>query len=196
MHHLLTTLFSFSTDGELILSRSSAYIAPRPDNLPSAVAWPSKREIAHHVALLSTPTKTSSAFPTFLSPSLSALQPSPFPTSQYTSINPVLDFSPAHPAHTQLLCAILHPTEPSCKRNFLRFWASEWKASARFVSIFLAAVNVLKWRSWKRDPEGSLFTFAMSVIQGATVISGSIGSAWALTCALQHYFVSASISIL
>lgn len=182
------------SDGNLILARSSAYIAPRPSDLPAWIEWPSKREVADHVAILSTPTAKSSAFPNFISPSLSALHPSPYPTTSYPRINPVLDFSPAHPAHSRLLCALLHPTEPSCKRNFLRFWATEWKASARFISVFLAAVNVLKWKSWKKDPEGSLFRFAMGVIQGATVISGSIGSAWALTCAFQHYFVSRTLS--
>lgn len=180
--------FMIILDGNIILARSSAYIPSRPEDLPLAIPWPSRREVADHVALLSTPTKQSSAFPSFTSPSLSALQPSPFPTTSFPAINPVLDFSPAHPAHSQLLCALLHPTEPSCKRNFLKFWATEWKASARFISIFLAAFNLLKWKAWKRDPENSLFQFAMGVIQGATVISGSIGTAWALTCAFQHYF--------
>ena len=185
---------STASDGNLILARSSAYITPRPSDLPAWIEWPSKREVADHVAILSTPTAKSSAFPNFISPSLSALHPSPYPTTSYPRINPVLDFSPAHPAHSRLLCALLHPTEPSCKRNFLRFWATEWKASARFISVFLAAVNVLKWKSWKKDPEGSLFRLAMGVVQGATVISGSIGSAWALTCAFQHYFVSRTLS--
>lgn len=176
--------------GDVIIGRSSAYIPPRPHDLPQEIPWPTGRQVVDHIALFSTPTSQSSAFPTFVSPSLSALHPSPYPTTSHAIINPILDYSPAHPAHTKLLCALLHPTEPSCKRNFLRFWAKEWTASARFISMFLAVVNVLKWRLWKKDPEGSLFKFVMAVAQGATVISGSIGTAWALTCAFQHYLVS------
>lgn len=164
--------------GEIILARSSSYVPSRPDNLPSSIPWPSRRQIADHVALLSTPSRTASAFPSFTSPSLSALHPSPYPTTSYKEINPVLDFSPAHPAHTELLCALLHPTEPSCRKNLLDFWKREWFASARFIGTFLAAFNVLRWKAWLKDPEKQLFGFSLSVAQGATVISGSIGAAW------------------
>lgn len=173
--------------GDIILARSSAYIPSRPENFPSSIPWPSKRQIADHVALLSTPTRTASAFPSFTSPSLSALHPSPYPTTSYKEINPVLDFSPAHPAHTELLCALLHPTEPSCRKNLLDFWKREWIASARFVGAFLAAFNVLRWKAWLKDPEKQLFGFSLSVAQGATVISGSIGTAWGRCCILSYW---------
>lgn len=76
------------------------------------------------------------------------------------------------------MCALLHPTEPSCRTNYLNFWAQEWKQTAKFVAVFTALFNVLRWRAWKKDPEGSLFRFALNVAQGATVISGNIATAW------------------
>lgn len=173
--------------GDFILSRSSAYVPGRPEDLPTSISWPSRREIADHVALLSTPSKSAKPFPEFTSPALSAIHPSPQATTPYAKINPVLDWSPAHPAHSRLLCAMLHPTEPSCRANYLNYWSTEWKRSAKFVALFTAFFNLFKLRSWKRDPEGSLFRFVMSVAQGATVISGSIASAWAFTCLFQHY---------
>lgn len=165
--------------GDFILRRSSAYVQPRPNGLPESISWPSHRQIADHVALMSTPTPTSAPFPAFSSASLSSLRSSGVPSSSpYSVINPILDWSPAHPSHSRLMCAMLHPNEPSCKVNYLNFWSSEWKQSAKFVALITAVFNVFKWRSWKRDPEGSLFRFAMSVAQGATVISGNIAAAW------------------
>lgn len=174
--------------GDFILARSSAYVPARPKDLPASMAWPTRREIADHVALLSTPKKDQTPFPGFTSPSLAALNPSARPTTPFSKINPVLDWSPAHPAHSRLLCAMLHPTEPSCRSNYLHYWATEWKQSAKFVAAITAVFNLFKLRSWKRDPEGSLFRFVMSVCQGATVISGSIATAWAFTCLFQQYF--------
>lgn len=173
--------------GDFILARSSAYVPTRPKDLPVSMAWPTRREIADHVALLSTPKKDQTPFPGYTSPSLAALHPSTQPTTPFPKINPVLDWSPAHPAHSRLLCAMLHPTEPSCRANYLHYWATEWKQSAKFVAAITAIFNLFKLRSWKRDPEGSLFRFVMSVCQGATVISGSIATAWAFTCLFQQH---------
>jgi len=142
------------------------------------VPWPSKREIADTVAHLSSPTKTQAAYPSFLSPLLASLTPSPHPTSDFPIINPILDYAPAHPAHANLLCAVLHPTEPSCWKNFFTFWKKEWVGSARFVAIFAALAQLLSIKKVLKDPETALFKYGMAVLQGATVISGSIGTAW------------------
>ncbi|KAE8225469.1 hypothetical protein CF319_g1795 [Tilletia indica] len=173
--------------GKFILSRSSGYAPPRPQHLPSSIAWPSQRVIVDHIGQLSTPTRTSSAFPAFSSPLLSALKPSPYPTTDFSQINPVLDYGPAHPAHTSLVCAIMHPAEPSCKRNATEFWKREWWGAARFVAGFAALGNVLAWSKVAKDPETALFRFLLSTIQGATVITGSISTAWSLICFFQHY---------
>ncbi len=118
---------------------------------------------------------------------LASLTPSPHPTSEYPLINPILDYAPAHPAHSNLLCAVLHPTEPSCRTNFLSFWKREWVGSARFVAIFALLTQLLRYKKLLRDPETALFQFGMTIAQGATVISGSIGTAWAMTCFWQQY---------
>ncbi|KAI3484696.1 hypothetical protein L1887_52122 [Cichorium endivia] len=173
--------------GRVILARSTSYIPPRPAGLPTSIPWPAPRDVADTIALLSTPTPTTAAYPAFKAPVLSALTPSKYPTTKFPLINPVLDYAPAHPAHSRLLCALLHPTEPSCSRNFLGFFAREWQASAKFVAVFTAAAQLLSYRKVLKDPETALFRFALAVVQGATVISGSIGTAWGLTCFFQHY---------
>ncbi|CCF53788.1 uncharacterized protein UHO2_00878 [Ustilago hordei] len=173
--------------GRVILARSTSYIPPRPDGLPSSIPWPAPRDIADAIATLSTPTATSAAYPAFKAPVLSALSPSKYPTTKYPLINPVLDYGPAHPAHSRLLCALLHPTEPSCSKNFLGFFAREWQASAKFVAIFTALTQLISYKKVSKDPETALFKFALAVVQGATVISGSIGTAWGLTCFFQRY---------
>ena len=173
--------------GRVILARSTSYIPPRPAGLPASIPWPAPRDVADTIATLSTPTATSAAYPTFKAPVLSALTPSKYPTTRYALINPVLDYAPAHPAHSRLLCALLHPTEPSCSKNFLGFFAREWQASAKFVAVFSALTQLLSYKKVLKDPETALFKFALAVIQGATVISGSIGTAWGLTCFFQQY---------
>lgn len=173
--------------GRVILARSTSYIPPRPAGLPTSIPWPAPRDIADTIASLSTPSSTAAAYPAFKAPVLSALTPSKYPTTRYALINPVLDYAPVHPAHSRLLCAVLHPTEPSCSRNFASFFAREWQASAKFVAIFTALTQLLSYRKVIKDPETALFKFALAVVQGATVISGSIGTAWGLTCFFQHY---------
>ncbi len=175
-----------SSYGRVILARSTSYIPPRPTGLPSSIPWPAPRDIADTIAMLSTPSKSAAAYPGFKAPVLSALTPSKYPTTKYPLINPILDYAPAHPAHSRLLCAILHPTEPSCSKNFLGFFAREWKASAKFVALFTAVTQLLSYKKVLKDPETALFKFALAVVQGATVISGSIGTAWGLTCFFQH----------
>ncbi|EPQ32155.1 uncharacterized protein PFL1_00352 [Pseudozyma flocculosa PF-1] len=176
-----------SAYGKVILARSTAYIPPRPSGLPASIPWPAPREVADTIALLSTPSSTSPAYPAFSAPLLSALTPLDHATTSYSLINPILDYSPAHPAHTSLLCAVLHPTEPSCWKNFFSFWVREWGASARFVAAFAAIGQAFAWKKMLKDPETALFKYAKAVVQGATVISGSIGTAWALTCFFQKY---------
>ncbi|EST09712.1 Transmembrane protein [Kalmanozyma brasiliensis GHG001] len=173
--------------GRVILARSTSYIPPRPAGLPTSIPWPAPRDIADTIATLSTPTSTSAAYPGFKAPVLSGLTPAKYPTTRHALINPILDYAPAHPAHTRLLCAILHPTEPSCSRNFLSFFAREWQASAKFVAAFTALTQLLSYKKVLKDPETALFRFALAVVQGATVISGSIGTAWGLTCFFQQY---------
>lgn len=173
--------------GKLILARSSTYIAPRPTQLPSNVEWPSRQTISDHVALLATPTPTNKPFPSFTSPLLSAMKPSKHPTTPYHAINPILDYSPAHPAHTQLMCAMLHPTEPSCRQTLINHFKAEWLASARFAGAFALLSSVLfRSRSWVQDPETQIFKVAAATVQGASVISGSVGTSWAMICFLQQ----------
>ena len=189
----LLTAFLFEPDafpssyGKVIMARSTAYIPQRPPGLPASIEWPEPREIANVIADLSERTKTKTPYPSFSAPLLSALTPSEHPTTTLHKLNPILDYSPAHPAHTNMLCAVLHPKEPSCSRNFARFWIKEWVASARFVAIFAAIAQAFSWKKVMRDPETALFRYVTAIVQGATVISGSIGSAWGLTCFSQHY---------
>lgn len=58
----------------------------------------------------------------------------------------------------------------------------EWIASARFVAFFAGVTTALSWRKVIKDPETAIFKYLLAVIQGACVISGSIGSAWYLSC--------------
>ncbi|PWN53209.1 hypothetical protein IE53DRAFT_201485 [Violaceomyces palustris] len=173
--------------GNLIMARSTAYVPQRPEMLPPSISWPSPREIVDTIADLSTPTRTAAPFPGFVSPLLSSLTPSNHPSTEFGAINPIIDYSPAHPAHERLLCAVLHPGEPSCSRNFVGFFLKEWAASARFVALFTGIISAFSYKKFLKDPESAFLKYILTVIQGATVISGSIGTAWGLICFFQKY---------
>lgn len=83
---------------------------------------------------------------------------------------------------------MIHPTEPSCKATLLKHFKTEWLASARFSGVFaLLASVVFRGKRWWKDPETEIFKVVVATLQGATLISGSIGTAWAMTCLLQQY---------
>lgn len=86
------------------------------------------------------------------------------------------------------MCAMLHPTEPSCKQTFINHFKNEWLASARFAGAFaLVSSLVFRRKSWIRDPETQIFKVAAATVQGASIISGSIGTSWALICFFQKF---------
>lgn len=172
--------------GNLLLSRSSAYIQPRPEHLPASIPWPSQQEIIDTIAQLSTPKQKVAAYPAFKSPLLSALS-AHNPSSAYEVINPILDYAPAHPDHTSLLCAVLHPNNPSCRSVFFEFWRKQWPANLKLVSLVLGAVALARFKTTSSDPETAVFQFGMGSVQAATFLTGFVGSMWATHCFLQEW---------
>lgn len=165
--------------GRIVLGQSSTYMPSKPASLPKGVQWPSRQTVVDHIAKIATPTATSSAYPTYTSPLLSSLKPSRYPTTPYEAVNPIFDYSPAHPAHTQLLCALLHPTEPSCRKTLINHFKSEWVKAARFSGVFAGLASLLfRGKKWVSDPETEIFKVAVATLQGATVLSGSVGTSW------------------
>lgn len=172
--------------GNLLLSRSSAYIQPRPQNLPHSIPWPSQQRIIDTIAFLSTPKKKVGAYPAYRSPLLagpSALKPS----SEIEVINPLLDYAPAHPGHTSLLCAVLHPNDPSCASVWLQFWRKEWPSNLKLVGLALGLWTLARFKTLVQNPEDALFRFGMGSVQSATFMTGFVGSLWATHCFLQEW---------
>ncbi len=101
--------------------------------------WPTGREIVDRIAILS-----SLYFPEFYSPKLHGRDVPPLPDN-LKPIQPILEI--AHPAHSKMMCAMLHHEEPSCLVTYTKFIAKEGVNSLKFVGLIYAASLIFRGRS-------------------------------------------------
>ncbi|CAG8675361.1 7464_t:CDS:2 [Dentiscutata erythropus] len=165
-----------------ITSRSTTYVQQRPSDLPESFPWPSGREIVDQIAII-----TSLNYPEFRSPKLHGINDSAFPDKLKT-IRPILEI--AHPAHTKLLCAVLHPEDTSCLANYSKFIAKEGITALKFMT--LVHIVPLLFRSRDLVKRFNLMTTQIlsrvvpSIFKSATFITMAIATAWALLCGFQN----------
>ncbi|KAL2800318.1 hypothetical protein BJX66DRAFT_291754 [Aspergillus keveii] len=160
--------------GNVILKYSPCYIHERPDTLPAQFPWPEKDEIVDSVATIA-----NLRWPTFVSPILHPQTPNVLP-SGLKSISPIT--GPAHPSISDLSCALLHPSSPSCGTAFTHQLLLSVSALARFLTLVTLARSALNPKAWLTQPISTVNGLSKSVITQTAVLSAAISSAWGSVC--------------
>jgi hypothetical protein len=155
------------------------YVQRRPTDLPSHLPWPNNDTIVDCIAAMSR-----QKFPPYVSPILFPNAQNTLPPS-LTAISPIT--SSAHPLTRSLMCATLHPNEPSCLKTYLEYYVKSIPMFARFFTVIFTLFALPRYKKFLVDPSKELNRLA-KVILGSTIsISGSIGTAWGMTCFFQNF---------
>ncbi|CAG8590009.1 14959_t:CDS:2 [Funneliformis mosseae] len=176
-------IFPSSYD-KFITSRSKIYINPRPSDFPDTMPWPTGREIVDRIAILS-----SLYFPEFYSPKLHGRDVPPLPDN-LKPIQPIWEI--AHPAHSKMMCAMLHHDEPSCLVTYTKFIAKEGVNSLKFmgmiytISLLFRGKSLIERLVMKKIITQVLNNAVPEIFKGATFITMAIATAWALICGFQN----------
>ncbi|KAF2232462.1 hypothetical protein EV356DRAFT_568726 [Viridothelium virens] len=162
--------------GRWIMKYSPEYIQQRPPNYPPNKPWPGTYDIVDSLAEISRLN-----WPSFTSPILyphARLPPS------LPSISPIT--SPAHPSHTRLSCALLHPTDPSCPRTYLSFFLRSFPSTARLFTLLLTPLALLtRWRAFLHSPLSASNALAARILRLSAFFTGAVGTAWGCICLFQ-----------
>ncbi|CAG8695527.1 19049_t:CDS:2 [Gigaspora margarita] len=166
---------------KFITSRSTTYVQQRPSDLPESSPWPSGREIVDQIAIIA-----SLNYPHFHSPKLHGINDPALPDT-LKPIQPILEI--AHPAHTKMLCAVLHPEDLSCLSTYSKFIAKEGITALKFMTFVHLISLFYKSRDLvKRFNVASIQILSRAIppiFKGATFITMAIATAWALLCGFQ-----------
>jgi len=103
-----------------------------------------------------------------------------------TALAPII--SPAHPSHTALSCATLHPSDPSCTRTLLHYILTAFPALAKFFTAIYALFSIPKYRKFLENPSHELNTLAKKILKTTVFMTGAIGTSWSSVCFLQYLF--------
>lgn len=122
-------------------------------------------------------------WPPFVSPILFPLASNTLPQS-LSAIAPIT--SPAHPSHTALSCATLHPATPSCTTTFLHYILTAFPALAKFFTAYYALFSIPKYQKFIASPAGELNALGKRVLKTATFLTGAIGTSWGSICLFQY----------
>jgi hypothetical protein len=172
---------------------SPTYMQARPADYPAKLPWPSMDEITDGLAAMSKLkfpcAPTLSPFEdkltlrrAFVSPILYPSQPPPLPES-LRQLAPIL--SRAHPAHSNMVCATLHPSDPSCLRAQGRFYAHALPRLARLFAALLGAMSLLRYKAFAKAPIAALDGLGKNVLRLSAFVGGAIGTSWGAVCAFQ-----------
>ncbi|CAJ0905797.1 16369_t:CDS:2 [Entrophospora sp. SA101] len=172
------------SSAQLIYSyfRSSTYVQPIPEYFPKSISWPTGREIVDRIEILA-----SLYYPKFYSSKLHGRDAPPLPDA-LKSVKVIFEI--AHPAHTKMMCAMLHPEDPSCLRTFTKFIVKEGLTALKFMGVMHAVGLLFKSKSFLKRPNDIIKHILNSTIpatfKGATFITMAISTAWALICGFQQ----------
>ena len=118
----------------------------------------------------------------FVSPILHPGDPHTLPSS-VSSISPIT--GPAHPAISNLSCALLHPNLPNCGTAFLHHILLSVPLLARFLTTITLALSIPKLKAILSQPMTSLNSISKRIIKMTAILSVAIGSAWGSVCLLN-----------
>lgn len=121
----------------------------------------------------------------FISPILFPLNQNTLPTS-LSALAPIT--SSAHPSHTALSCATLHPTTPSCTTTFLQYILTAFPTLAKFFAAYYTLFALPKYRKFIASPAHELNALVKRVLRTATFLTGAIGTSWVSICFFQYLF--------
>ncbi|KAL9076115.1 MAG: hypothetical protein Q9161_001162 [Pseudevernia consocians] len=124
-------------------------------------------------------------------PSRPFISPILFPSTQtlppsLTQLAPIT--SPAHPSHTFLSCATLHPSTPSCLTTFIRYILTAFPTLAKFFTAYYTLFALPKWRKFVKEPSYELNALAKRVLRTSAFLTGAIGTSWGSICLFQNLF--------
>lgn len=164
--------------GDFIAKYSPEYVQPRPNDFPPALHWPTITEIVDALPKIAT-----LRYPAFSSPIL-------FPNTEtiprtLSAMSPII--SPAHPAIKSLQCALLHPDQPSCLKQYIHYWASELPRIAKFLAAIYAVAWIPRYKKFLANPIEATAKISSATAVTSLFITGSIGTAWAACCFLQSF---------
>lgn len=165
--------------GDFILRRSPEYIHTRPSNYPSTKPYPATYDVVDGLASLS-----KLKWPAFTSPILfpkSLSKPAPSPALQ--ALRPLT--SPAHPLTKHTSCAILHPSDPSCARTYLKFWLRSFPTTLRLITMIYSAFALLGIKKLLNHPSEVIKRLSERILRMTIFITGAIGTAWGSICLFQ-----------
>ncbi|RGB33939.1 hypothetical protein C1646_169259 [Rhizophagus diaphanus] len=163
---------------KFITSRSTTYVNPKPSDFSDAMPWPVGREIVDRIGILA-----SLYYPEFYSSKLHGRDVPPLPDN-LKPIQPVLEI--AHPAHSKMLCAMLHHEEPSCLVTYTKFIAKEGIDALKFMGIVYTISLILSGKSRPNGGITTILSYAIpEIFKGATFITMAIATSWALFCGFQ-----------
>jgi hypothetical protein len=159
------------------MSYGKNYIQHRPEAYPSHLPWPGTYEIVDSLA-----TMARLNWPPFVSPIL-------FPTtktlpSALSQIGPIT--SAAHPLHTSLSCALLHPSNPSCLTENLAYHVNAIPSLAKFFTLIFGALAIPRYASFIKDPVSFINKLSRQILKMTMFLSLAIGSSWGSICLFQN----------
>ncbi|KAL9124907.1 MAG: hypothetical protein Q9217_005819 [Psora testacea] len=166
--------------GDFILHHTPNYVQRRPASYPSKLPWPSANTVVDSLAEMSRLN-----WPAFVSPILFPTAPQTLPTT-LTQLSPIT--SPAHPSHTSLSCATLHPSDPSCTRTLANYVLAAFPALAKFFAAFYALFSIPKYKKFLADPMFGLSLLVKRVLKTTAFMTGAIGTSWGSICLFQYMF--------
>ena len=113
-----------------------------------------------------------------------------FPASEtlpkgLATISPIT--GPAHPSITNLSCALLHPSDPSCVRTYITFYIQVFPRVARFFAIIFSAFSLLRYKAFITTPTAALNRLSKAILRMSLFVTGAIGTAWGSICLFQQY---------
>ncbi|KAI9704006.1 MAG: hypothetical protein M1820_005627 [Bogoriella megaspora] len=166
--------------GRFILQNSPEYIQRRPAGYPTHRPWPGTFDVVDSLAEISR-----LRWPKFTSP---ILFPQTALPSSLSRISPIT--SPAHPSHTHLSCALLHPHDPSCSRTYITYFIRAFPPIARFFTLIFTTLSLLRFRSFAASPLSFTNHLAARILRMSAFITAAIGTAWGTICFFQHVLPS------
>ncbi|RHZ64010.1 uncharacterized protein CDV56_108967 [Aspergillus thermomutatus] len=160
--------------GNTLFRLSPSYIRGRPDSLPADFPWPDKEAVVDSLANIAR-----LRWPAFISPILHPADPNTLP-SAVKFISPIT--GPAHPSISNLACALLHPSSPSCGTAFLHHILLSVPPLARFLTTVTLALSVLKFKTILSQPISAVNNLSTKIIKLTAILSAAAGSAWGTLC--------------
>lgn len=119
----------------------------------------------------------------YVPPTLFPNQPTLPPS--LTAVAPLTDR--AHPLITSLSCATLHPSDPSCLRAYLTFWARSFPSIGRTLLLFYSVLMLPRFRALYHAPVQLVGRMLARTLRVSAFATGAISTAWASICLFQTW---------